>query len=353
MGQIEFTLNGELATAEEGMTILKAAEVNGIEVPHLCHADYLEPWGACRLCVVEVEGQRALMPSCYVNIQPGMKVSTHSERVLGARKLVLELLLSAHPKDCLTCEMSGKCLLQKYCYEMGIENSRFEGGQVYNYLVHRDNPFYIRDYNKCILCGKCVRACAEVQGDNIIDFAHRGFDTIISTALERTMAEADCVFCGNCVAACPTGALVEKDTIGAAREWEVEKVTTTCPYCGCGCQFDLNIRDDKVVKVTSNENAPVNGVALCVKGRFGYGFVNSAGRLTTPLIRKYGELKPAGWNEALDLVAKRLNDIRTEHGTDSIGGLSSAKCTNEENYLFQKFMRAVIGTNSVDHCARL
>ncbi|MEW6203208.1 MAG: formate dehydrogenase subunit alpha [bacterium] len=353
MAKINFVLNGTRAEAKEGMTILKAARANGVHIPHLCHTGYLEPTGACRICVVEVEGARALMPSCTVAVQEGMKVITNSERVMRARRLVLDLLLSAHPQDCLTCEKGGRCKLQKYCYEMSIKETRFKDFEKYNYLIYDDNSFYIRDYNKCILCGRCVRTCAEIQGDHIIDFAHRGFKTMISTPLNRTMKDAECVFCGNCVAACPTSALIEKDAVGQGRDWEFEKVTTTCPYCGCGCQFDLNIKDNKVVMVTSNADAPVNGIALCVKGRFGYGFVNSPDRLTTPLIKVNGKFKKASWKKVLDLVAEKLKETKEKYGADAIAGLSSAKCTNEENYIFQKFMRAVIGTNNVDHCARL
>ncbi|MEW5945967.1 MAG: formate dehydrogenase subunit alpha [bacterium] len=353
MPEITFYLNGKRAAAREGMTILEAAKANGVAIPHLCHAGYLEPTGACRVCVVEVEGARALMPSCTVKVAPDMKVKTGTKRVMRARRLVLDLLLSAHPLDCLTCEGAGRCKFQRYCYETGLKETRFKDVQKYEYPIYRDNAFYVRDYNKCILCGRCVRTCAEVQGDGIIDFAHRGFATMVSTPLNCTMEEAGCVFCGNCVASCPTGALVEKDAIGVAREWELKKVTTTCPYCGCGCQFDLNVKDNAVVKVSSSKKAPVNGIALCVKGRFGHGFINNPERLTEPMIRKNGKSRKASWDEAMELVAERLTEIKGKSGADCVGGLASAKCTNEENYVFQKFMRAVIGTNNVDHCARL
>src|SRR4030042_4101447 len=204
MSEIKFSLNGKAAIADEGMTILEAAKANGVSVPHLCHASYLAPTGACRICVVEVEGARALMPSCTVKVAPDMKVVTDSERVLRARRLVLDLLLSAHPLDCMTCQEAGTCKLQKYCYEMGVKETRFKDVQKYDYPVYKDNPFYIRDYNKCILCGRCVRTCAEIQGDHIIDFVQRGFNTMISTPLNSSMKEANCVFCGNCVASCPT-----------------------------------------------------------------------------------------------------------------------------------------------------
>lgn len=353
MENITVTLNGGKVSVAPSATIMEAATRNGIEIPHLCHTPYLEPTSACRLCVVEVEGMRALVPSCSVKVADGMKIQTHSERVLRSRRSIIELLLSAHPLDCLTCDNSGDCVLQDYAYEMGVSKSPYPWAMRYNFSILDDNPFYVRDYNKCILCGRCVRTCAEVQGDNVIDFARRGFDTMVSMPLNHTPQESDCVFCGNCVAACPVGALTEKDAAGKGRAWEFTRVRTICPYCGCGCRLVLNVKDNKIVKVTSDEDAPVNGIALCSKGRFGYGFVNSPDRLATPMIRIDGELQPASWDEALNHAAWRLLDIKKSHGADSIAGLASAKCTNEENYLFQKFMRAVIGTNNVDHCARL
>ena len=209
--------------------------------------------------------------------------------------------------------------------------------------------------NKCILCGKCVRVCQEIQGNNAIDFAYRGFNAVVTPAMDSALSDTDvsnCVFCGNCIAVCPVGALSEKAMIGKGRKWEVEKVTTTCPYCGVGCQFDLNVKDGRVIGVTSADG-DVNGRFLCVKGRFGYGFIHHPDRLTTPLIKKDGKFVEATWDEAIALVAEKLGAVKEQYGGETIGILSSARCTNEENYLMNKLARAVLGPNSIDHCARL
>jgi len=211
-----------------------------------------------------------------------------------------------------------------------------------------------RDLNKCILCGRCVRVCNEIQVHEVLDFSMRGSHAKVGPAFDNDYIDSECVFCGSCVDACPVGALTFKQARFQGRPWELEKVKTTCPYCGVGCQLDLNVKDGKVVKVTTNRDyGQPNLGNLCSKGRFGMNFIGSPDRLKTPLIRKEGELQEASWDEAFDFVADKLAAIKQEHGADSIAGLSSARCTNEENYLFQKFMRAVIGTNNVDHCARL
>jgi formate dehydrogenase alpha subunit len=325
------------------------------------------PTGACRICLVEVEGARALMPSCATKVAdlPGKKIiQTHSEQVKQARRVVLELLWSAHPNDCTVCEKSGTCKLQDYSYEYGVDVNKYRSRDPYNYPMDTANPYYIRDYNKCILCGRCIRACAEIQSNHVLDFSHRGFSTMVSTALGAPLEESNCVFCGNCVAVCPTGALVEKSRYGQGREWEFEKIHTTCTYCGCGCTFDLCTKDNKIVKVDTSDAKKniVNKTALCVKGRFGFGFVDSDERLNYPMIRKVpkdqgtGTLKDyqkVSWKKALDTVAQRFSEIKNSHGPDAIGGFSSARTSNEDNYMFQKFMRGAIGTNNVDHCARL
>lgn len=350
---IELIIDEKIVKVEEGTTILQAAESVGIDIPTLCYHKLLSPSSSCRICVVEVEGEKSLVASCSYQVTDGMKVKTNTERVLNARRLILDLLLSNHPHDCLICEKNGACKLQQYVYELGVVSTTFQGEKT-QYAVDTSNPFIERDYSKCILCGRCVKVCREIQMLNILDFANRGFKTKISTFYDTPLQETACAFCGQCVAVCPVGALTEKVRKLKAREWELKKVTTVCPYCGCGCILDLNVKGNEVIKVTSNENNPVNGIALCAKGRFGFDFINSPDRLKTPLIKQNtGEFKQASWEEALELVANRFKEIKTQYGPDSIAGISSAKCTNEENYLFQKFMRAVIGTNNVDHCARL
>ncbi|MDI6792283.1 MAG: formate dehydrogenase subunit alpha [bacterium] len=349
---VELTIDGKTVEVEEGTTVFQAAKSLGIKIPHLCYHKHLLPTGACRLCLVEVEGARSLVASCACPVSPGIKVMTNTDRVINARKMVIDLLLSDHPQDCLICEKNGDCKLQNYAYQLGVRSTSFKGER-HVYPIDSSNPFIERDYNKCILCGRCVATCATIQRNNVVDFAGRGFETRIATYFDRPMQESNCVFCGQCVGVCPVGALTEKEAKFKGRSWEFSKVTTTCPYCGTGCRFDLNVKDNRIIKVTPSWDAPANQGRLCVKGKFGLDFVNREDRLKTPLVRRNGELQKAGWNEALDLVAKKLSGIKEKHGPDSIGGLCSAKCTNEDNYIFQKFMRAAVGTNNVDHCARL
>jgi formate dehydrogenase alpha subunit len=252
----------------------------------------------------------------------------------------------------MTCDKSGSCKLEKYAYQMGLKTSRFEG-EKHHFPLDINNPFIARDYNKCILCGRCVTACNEVQRWEAIDYIGRGFATKVGTAFDRGLETSPCVFCGQCVEVCPVGALVEKRRIGKGREWEMRKVETVCSYCGVGCSLELHVKDDEIVKVTSHPTSPVNKGRLCVKGRFGFDYVHHPERLNHPLIRKNGELIGSDWNKTMNLAASGLREIKEKYGPDSIGFLSSAKCTNEENYLMQKFARAVIGTNNIDHCARL
>jgi len=367
MKRISCTIDGKRVKAGKDQTILELAQENGIHIPTLCHSDVLAPTGACRICLVEVEGARALMPSCATNIGdlPGDRtILTNSDKVRRERRIVLELLWSAHPNDCTVCEKSGACDLQQYSYEYNVDVEKYRSREPYDFAPDYANPYYVRDYNKCILCGRCIRACAEIQGNYVLDFVSRGFSTMVSTAMSAELIDSNCVFCGNCVALCPTGALVEKSRLGRGRAWEFERTQTTCPYCGCGCSFDLCTKDNAIVKVDSSnaKNNIVNGTALCVKGRFGLGFVDSGERLNHPLVRRVTKEEATGtledykrvsWKKALDLVGEHLTEIKEKHGPDAIGGFSSARTTNEENYLFQKFMRAAVGTNNVDHCARL
>lgn len=351
MPEVNLTINGRQVTVPSGITVLKAAELCGIDIPTLCYDEELSSPGACRLCVVEIKNMRNLPASCVTTVSEGMEVLTHSPAVIEARKTILELLLANHPNDCLTCSKSGDCRLQEYAYEYGV---RFNDlGEKHQYPIDNVNPFIIRDYNKCILCGKCVRVCEEVQGRSIIDFSQRGFNTKIATAMDLPLEDSNCVFCGSCVAVCPVGALTEKNMAGKGRKWEIEKVRTTCPYCGTGCTFDLNVKDGEVIGVTTFPEAEVNGRALCVKGRFGTGFIHHPDRLTQPLIKKDGEFVTASWEEALSLIAEKFSAIKGESGGDALAVLSSARCTNEDNYLANKLTRAVFGTNNIDHCARL
>jgi formate dehydrogenase alpha subunit len=352
MKSVSITIDGKAVEVPADYTILQAAREAGIRIPTLCHDERLEPFGACRVCVVKVEGARAFLPACATPVSEGMRIWTDLEEVRRARRTVIELLLSDHPNDCMVCERSGSCELQDLAYEYGVREPRFQGER-HTYEVLDDNPLIERDYNKCIVCGRCVRICREVQGVGVYDFVNRGFDAVPGTPYGRALPETPCEFCGQCVSTCPTGALVSIPYKGKGRAWQVTKVRTTCPYCGCGCQVDLHVRDGKVVGASSPVMVGPGQGNLCVKGRYGYEFIHHPDRLTRPMVRKGGELVEVSWDEALDEVAGRLKEIMEENGPDSVAFLCSARCTNEENYLLQKLARAVVGTNNVDHCARL
>jgi predicted molibdopterin-dependent oxidoreductase YjgC len=337
-----------------GQTVYEVAKANGIDIPVLCHHEQIKPVGACRVCVVEVEKARSLVASCAMPAEDGMVVRTNTQRVLNSRRLTVELLMTQGHHKCITCESSGDCVLQDLAYSLGIESPRFDESPTYR-EIEDANEMIARDMNKCVLCGLCVRACNEVQVNRVLDYTGRGPTAAVGPAFGLRYEDSDCVFCGECLRVCPVGALFEKQGRFQGRADDLQKVRTTCAYCGVGCQMDVNVKDNRIVKVTTpREDVPApNFGSLCIKGRFGYDFVGHEDRLTKPMIRVDGELKEATWDEAVLYVAEKLGAIKKEHGADAIAGLSSARCTNEENYLFQKFMRAVIGTNNVDHCARL
>jgi len=350
---ITVDINGKKYSGTKGQTLLQIALANEIYIPHLCYDPRLKPQGACRLCLVEVEGKPEAVPSCITIAEDGMKVTTDSEHINSLVRLNLELIISDHPLDCMTCDSTGNCILQDLAYKYDIEGSRFKGA-IHEKKILDDNPFIYRDNEKCILCGRCVRMCDDFVGSNAIGYSGRGFESEVVPAFEQSLKDTDCVFCGNCISTCPVGALQPKPYLKKARIWQVEKVRTTCPYCGVGCQIDLHIKDNKVVHVTSPVDVGPNYGNLCVKGRFGIDFVQDEKRLTDPLEKqKDGKFKKISWDKALDTAAGKLKDIIAKHGPDSVGILSSAKVTNEENFLMSKFARAVVSTNNIDHCARL
>jgi predicted molibdopterin-dependent oxidoreductase YjgC len=369
-------INGNKFLFDPGETVLEAARRNSIDIPTLCHLKRATPTGACRMCVVEVEGARSLVAACAAPAAPNMIVKTETAKVIEARRMVLQLLLSSGNHNCAVCGSAGDnwtefqlkvqqaedgtescpvwgdCRLQDLAFRYQVTGERFEATET-PYPTETANPFILRDFSRCIQCGRCVQACNEVQVNQAIHFGFRGVATKIIAAGDRPYINSDCVFCGECVQACPVGALVEKDARYEARPWETRKVRTTCSYCGVGCQLDLHVKDNRVVKISGVQDVAPNYGSLCVKGRFGYDFIHSPDRLKTPLIRENGALREASWDEALDLVARKLGDIKSEHGSDSIGMLTSARISNEENYIAQKFARAVLQTNNIDHCARL
>ncbi|RLB29098.1 MAG: formate dehydrogenase subunit alpha [Deltaproteobacteria bacterium] len=337
---------------KSGETILQVAERNGIDIPTLCHIKGYMPTGACRICLVEVNGTRNLLPSCATPAAHNAIIETESERVIRARRINIELLLASGHHNCLTCEANGDCRLQELAYRYQVEKIRFPES-ISLYPTETSNALIIRDFSRCILCGRCVQACNEIQVNSAISYGYRGVTSKIVAVGDLPLNESDCIFCGECVGVCPVGALIEKPSRFKGRAWELKKIKTTCPYCGVGCQINLHIKDNKIVKVTGVEDGPPIFWRLWVKGRFGYEFINHPDRLTVPLIKENGRFREASWNEALSLVAERLGEIKLSYGPDSIGVFSSAKITNEENYLAQKFARAVLGTNNIDHCARL
>lgn len=333
--------------------ILEFCKEIGIEIPTLCKDERLLPNGACRLCIVEIEGYKTPVTACSQKIKDGMKIYTHSEKIMKMRREILDLLFSNHPNDCLSCDKSGKCKLQNYCYEYGISEGSFKR-EIKDLPIDFSNKFYSYDPNKCIKCGICVSVCNNLQNSNAISFVDRGFDTYIGTPMDKGLGFSDCVSCGNCVSACPVGALNPKKKYeeDKFRYWEVRKVQTTCSYCGVGCQINLLIKGNRIVEVEPINTIPNDGL-LCVKGKFAHKFVNHPDRLTKPLIRKNGKLVKASWQEAYRIIKEKYDETMEKKGPDGFGGFSSARCTNEENYLFQKFVRTVFKTNNVDHCARL
>ncbi len=356
MPEIKVTINGNQLTGPAGRSILNFAQAHGIEIPNLCHDPRLKPAGACRLCLVQVTGQRALVPACTFEIADGMVVQTDTEEIRTIRKTVLELLFAEHRGVCTTCDKNGDCRLQKYGYEYQIADTAFAApganGNGENYTAGNEAIRYRPE--KCIRCGRCIRICQEVQMDHALTFKDRAAWVEVSTAFEMPLNDSTCELCGQCISTCPTGALYERAAEGKGQAKDLTRTRTTCPYCGVGCQIDLNVNGaNEIVRVTSPVGVVPNNGNLCVKGRFGMEFVKSDKRLTTPLIKRNGTFEKATWDEAMTLVAARLNETKSQFGPDSIGGLSSAKCTNEENYVFQKFIRAAVGTNNVDHCARL
>ncbi len=351
--KIKIYINDREYLTSPDNSILEACLENNIFIPHLCYDPRLKPQGACRLCLVEVEGMPEAVASCVTKVREEMRVKTDTPHIKELVKTNLELILSDHHASCMTCESCGDCALQDLAYIYNIKENPYTG-EKHEKKVLDNNPFIIRDNGKCILCGRCVRMCEDVVGASAIGYAGRGFNSEIVPAFEKSLTETTCVFCGNCISTCPVGALVARPYTGKARSWEAKEIKTTCPYCGVGCTIDLHVKDNRIVNVTSEIGTNVNKGNLCVKGKFGFDYVSSSDRLDTPMIKtENGRFKKISWGKAIETVSERLTAIKDKYGPDSIGILGSGKCTNEENFLMSKFSRAVIGTNNIDHCARL
>jgi predicted molibdopterin-dependent oxidoreductase YjgC len=371
-------INNNEFSFERGETILEVATKNNIEIPILCYLKGASPSSRCGMCVVEIKGDGSLARACSTKAENGMNIFTESFKVITERKNRIKTLLSSGNHNCTICTSErnnwtefqlkvqeddaaaelcpawGDCRLQDLAYKYQITGEKHPEFDKISDPMETVNPFIIRDFSRCILCGRCVKACREIQVNDAIDFKIEG-DKIVKVIAKDDLAlkNSDCVFCGECVQACPVGALVEKEAKYNVRPWEEKKVKTTCSYCGVGCQLFLHVKDDKVVRVTGDTESAPNYGSLCVKGRFGFDFINSEERLKTPLIRKNGKLEESSWADALNFVAQKLTSIKNEFGSDSMGVLTSARITNEENYIIHKFTRSVLKTNNIDHCARL
>ncbi|MDM0043030.1 formate dehydrogenase subunit alpha [Variovorax dokdonensis] len=353
--EVTLEIDGQQVTVPAGTSLMRAAVDAGIQVPKLCATDSLEPFGSCRLCLVEIEGRRGYPASCTTPAEPGMKVRTQSPALQDLRKGVMELYISDHPLDCLTCSANGNCELQDMAGVTGLRNVRygFDGANHCKSEKDESNPYFTYDPSKCIVCNRCVRACEETQGTFALTISGRGFDSRVSPGQDEPFMESECVSCGACVEACPTATLQEKSVIWLGQP--EHSVITTCAYCGVGCAFKAEMKGNEVVRMTPWKDGKANDGHSCVKGRFAWGYATHQDRILKPMIRAKitDPWQEVSWETAINHAASEFKRLQAKYGRDSVGGITSSRCTNEEAYLVQKLVRAAFGNNNVDTCARV
>ncbi|MEC7859636.1 MAG: formate dehydrogenase subunit alpha, partial [Pseudomonadota bacterium] len=353
--KISIEIDGQPLEVKNGTSIMRAARESGIDVPKLCATDSLKSFGSCRLCVVEIEGRKGFPASCTTLAEEGMKIRTQTNKVAKLRRNVMELYISDHPLDCLTCSANGDCELQDMAGAVGLRDVRygFEGKNHLEAVVDESNPYFNFDASKCIVCSRCVRACDEIQGTMALTIEGRGFDSKVSASIGESFLDSECVSCGACVQACPTATLMEKSIIDHGQP--EHSVDTTCAYCGVGCSFKAEMKGDQVVRMVPNKDGKANNGHSCVKGRFAWGYSTHKERVLDPLIREnIGDpWKKVNWEEAINYTAKRFKEIQNKYGRKSIGGITSSRCTAEEVFVVQKMVRTAFSNNNVDTCARV